>query len=420
VAGVRITLKDTPYATESALDGTFIVKNVLAGPYELAAEDTAAQAFGMLRRMGRTIQVVGGANPLVTVVLATDEDRIQQLCRGDRRLGGLNAVVGRVVRANGVPLRARVAARSTSISSTRLTVREATLDVSTAETGTFHVCWLPPGHLSIRARADSLEGAAELTIADGEPLATVTLILAPGAASTSTRAGSLAGVVRAGTIGHHTVSGAEISIPSLRLTTRSDSTGLYRLVDIPAGRHTVTVRAIGYSSTGDTVDLTGSAPAARDFVLSRSAVGLDTVVTTASERRYVSPALRAFEERRKQGFGRFVTDGELRGKWANARLSQVVRELPGLRVVSDGRSFYAASSRQSSQGVFRRETCYATVYLDGALLYDASLKGQSPRNLDDFPLQNLAGIEYYPSDATAPAGLHGGNCGVLALWSRER
>jgi hypothetical protein len=64
------------------------------------------------------------------------------------------------------------------------------------------------------------------------------------------------------------------------------------------------------------------------------------------------------------------------------------------------------------------------VYLDGMRLYDAIVASRSramtPPNLNDFSVKDLAGVEYYPGDATAPPQYHQSNCGLLLLWTREK
>jgi hypothetical protein len=44
----------------------------------------------------------------------------------------------------------------------------------------------------------------------------------------------------------------------------------------------------------------------------------------------------------------------------------------------------------------------------------------TPPNLNDFSVKDLAGVEYYPGDATAPPQYHQSNCGLLLLWTREK
>jgi hypothetical protein len=72
-------------------------------------------------------------------------------------------------------------------------------------------------------------------------------------------------------------------------------------------------------------------------------------------------------------------------------------------------------------GTPRLTNCYATIYFDGVLRYDMGITpGSPPPELGDFLVTELAGIEYYPGEATAPPGYRHSGCGLLLLWTRER
>src|SRR4029077_14120180 len=110
-------------------------------------------------------------------------------------------------------------------------------------------------------------------------------------------------------------------------------------------------------------------------------VQLDSMRVTAPERKYISPALRGFEERRKMGFGYFIGDSALRRRDGD-RLSDVIRQIPGINLVSFRAAYYAGSQRVSGitpsvvaepwlrQGA---KGCWATVFVDGSLLYTLSM-----------------------------------------------
>ena len=106
----------------------------------------------------------------------------------------------------------------------------------------------------------------------------------------------------------------------------------------------------------------------------------------------------------------------------NERLSDIITAYaPGLTLVRSNQHNYAASSRKGSVTAAGRGPCLATIYLDGALLYDAGVANSgSPPSMDDFNVNQLAGVEYYAGEATAPLGYRNSGCGLLLLWTRER
>ena len=71
---------------------------------------------------------------------------------------------------------------------------------------------------------------------------------------------------------------------------------------------------------------------------------LQTIVATDSAPHYISPALNGFEERRKLGFGHFITEAELRKNDAR-EFSDVLERIPGIRMVTFANHIYIASMR---------------------------------------------------------------------------
>jgi hypothetical protein len=137
---------------------------------------------------------------------------------------------------------------------------------------------------------------------------------------------------------------------------------------------------------------------------------LPAVVTNDSSPRHISPGLRAFEERRKAGFGLFVTEAALR-KNDNRTMTNVVRTM-GVPV---GCSTYpircfAGSSRSAGAN------CVLEVYLDGIMV------NRDDRDLERMRTDQFGGVEAYMGPASIPPlyNKSGSACGVLLFWTRER
>jgi hypothetical protein len=67
--------------------------------------------------------------------------------------------------------------------------------------------------------------------------------------------------------------------------------------------------------------------------------------------------------------------------------------------------------------------------MDGVMLFDLqatsrlqSAGGQPPPppSMDDINVNELAGVEFYAGEATAPPGYRQSGCGLLMLWTREK
>ena len=221
---------------------------------------------------------------------------------------------------------------------------------------------------------------------------------------------------------------AELEIPALQRTVRTDDAGRYRFSDVPAGRYSMEVRAIGFVARTERLTVNAGTALVRDIALSWTTQMLDTAVTRGQRSEYISPALRGFEERRKLGIGRFIGEAELR-KNDSKDLPTVIRRLPGVYFRTNGMQFYLASMRRTG-GATRAlsggdtSRCFASVYRDGVLVYDQVMTPNAathpPPDLKEFSINTLAGVEYYAGESTVPAGVRGSPCGVLMLWTREK
>lgn len=248
------------------------------------------------------------------------------------------------------------------------------------------------------------------------------LVLALGALAlpcgASAQTAALGGTVRGDSTSAR-LAGAQVELPQLGRGARTDAEGRFLLGRLPAGRHAVVVRHVGFAPVTDTVQLSEGETATRDFVLRAQVPTLDSVVVTAPERRYLSPALRAVEERRKQGHGRFITEEDLRRN-DDRRLGAVVRQkIPGIRVVQRGTKSFLASTRPAT--LRPRDHCYVDIFVDGVLL---SPEGRSDPavDIDALHVIQFAAAEFYPGGASIPPQYNrtANGCGVFLLWSRER
>jgi len=136
-----------------------------------------------------------------------------------------------------------------------------------------------------------------------------------------------------------------------------------------------------------------------------------------------SAKLQAFEERRAKGHGYYVTDEELR-KNDNRMLSNVIKRIPGTRIVSSGMSEYLSAAQTMSVGRMgapgQARYCYVAVYEDAVPLYTGS---QQVPDFARMPVKDYVAVEFYRGSASIPTELstvRPSDCGVLLLWTRER
>lgn len=159
--------------------------------------------------------------------------------------------------------------------------------------------------------------------------------------------------------------------------------------------------------------------------LARAGQMLPVVVTKDTAPVYHSPALRAFEERRKEGHGYFVPEAQLRKEDDHKMSDVLLGHVPGVTFKRSATQMYLISGRTTvrlSRGA--AGPCYPDVYLDGVRLGaqpDSQNPGFSGVDVNQLSVMDIGGIEYYNA-ASLPAKFNstGAGCGALLLWSRER
>lgn len=267
-------------------------------------------------------------------------------------------------------------------------------------------------------------------------VASVAALVCLNAPTAGAQTRAIVGTVVADSARGHPVESAEVMAPALNVSTRTNEKGEFRLGGLAPGRQMIVVRLIGYRTLADTVELSADADTRHNFVLSQRAVPLDSMVAEAKQpREYISPNLNGFLERmHNHAGGYFIDDSTLR-KNEDHRLQDVVlSRMSGMRLIRGaGDEAYMASSRMGSPGALLGRggksnsnplprACYATVYLDGILIYDLERMGPDvkPPDLSSFLVSDLAGVEFYPGQASLPVQFKSGQCGTLLLWTRER
>ena len=224
------------------------------------------------------------------------------------------------------------------------------------------------------------------------------------------------------------LAGAEVSIAELALRVRAGDDGRFRIEGIAPGTYTVEARMIGWAPMETRLAFAAGARVQRDFLMVRRATAaeLPGVVVRDTADRWRSPNLAAFDERRKLGHGHFLDTETLEREPLGRPMSNVLRRIPGLKVVRIQGGYALASSRGAESlhllggrpGRDPRE-CYVQVYLDGTrIAYNKP--GEKPMDIDQFRTGVFAAVEYYPGGATVPPQYNapGASCGTLLLWTR--
>jgi hypothetical protein len=202
------------------------------------------------------------------------------------------------------------------------------------------------------------------------------------------------------------VPGAEVVLQEGRVATTTDAAGAFRLSGLPAGRHRVVVRQIGFEPAATDLLLSDRDTVAIVVHLRASPVVLDSVVVTA-EGRPLRPDLQALEVRKRMGLGKIFNAEDL-AAFEGRSILDVLRQYA---VIEGGGVF----SRRGPTS-FQQRRCPMQVILDGLPLTRFDFRV-------DIRLEDLGGLEVYLGGATTPLIFErGGNamCGVIVLWTRDR
>ncbi len=203
------------------------------------------------------------------------------------------------------------------------------------------------------------------------------------------------------------VAGAEIKLVD-GLEVRANARGEWVLPNVPVGTRMLETRAVGYYPTRRAVDVVeGRAPIRVELATLKSVLDTVKIRATRDADRHKS----GFEDRRRQGYGKFVTTADIERRKPFV-LSDMLKMQPSVQL---------ERGTDGSQTITIRgpigDRCIADFYLDG--MFVGNLAAEDLDNY--FTPQSIRGMEIY-AGAAVPGqfnrGLGGTACGVIAVWSK--
>jgi hypothetical protein len=207
--------------------------------------------------------------------------------------------------------------------------------------------------------------------------------------------------------GGRPIRGARVMLHIGGVATESDASGAFRLTGLPAGSQAIDIRAIGFTPTRRSVDLTSSDANEVTLLLDRRATPLPTVTVLGNARLERT----GFFDRAKRGHGKFLTEQQI-NKMAGAMAIDVLWRAPGLiprYFRSQGRSIRGVVMRRSGPG-----TCVPNLFLDGF-----NFPGAWDQLRDFLHKTEVVAVEVYTSTISLPAQFdRGGGCGAVVVWTR--
>jgi Carboxypeptidase regulatory-like domain len=208
---------------------------------------------------------------------------------------------------------------------------------------------------------------------------------------------------------------AQVQAMGTNFNTLTDSSGRFRLSDMPAGPYFLRARKVGYepvvfSATvvpGDSLD---ASITLTPFVAS-AGTRLDTVRVRADYDRS-SKRLRGFQERKATARGLFIDREEVLRR-RPSQMSDLLRGRANITVQRNG----ATGGTQ----VFGPRLSISSGYCALALIIDGTLIANAQGSIDEYvPVDMIQGIEVYNSGTSVPGEFArlGTDCGAIVVWTR--
>ncbi|WP_353269205.1 carboxypeptidase regulatory-like domain-containing protein [Gemmatimonas sp.] len=439
-ASVRlVSVIDTTRIHDATLDarGRARVDSLPAGPWVLTARHARLDALGV-GSVAVPFTVRAGKGVTVRAAMPSVGTLVERVC-GSAATPGTGYLFG-TVRTSASP-RATATGSALPLSAGQVTAQWpdlrvetgrvertiVTTDVPVGEDGRYVLCGVPT-EATVRLRAVGADGASGVVTFTSSATGIVPRDLVLGRADTVVTtpsspqapedsglvdivlrgAGGVRGTVQ--TDDGRPLANAIVGLSATGLAMRTDSAGRFLLAATPTGTWTLAVQALGYAPRQQPVDLVPGDTVALVVALVSARV-MDTVQVRANAmaRTVLGRNLVDFDERRKMGFGRFLTQDDFAKAEGRNILNLLTSRIPGMRTSGTGRRTLVSSRGPTS--VSQRE-CPIRVIFDG-------MPNAGPLDLDSIEPSTIAAAEFY-TPATLPFQFTFGfsPCGTLLLWSR--
>lgn len=214
--------------------------------------------------------------------------------------------------------------------------------------------------------------------------------------------------VRAGGTGEP-LRGASVFLDGTGMGGLTDAAGMLRLDGLPPGPSDLSVRYLGYASARKIVRLMRGQTSRITVALEPEPIPLAEV----SVRVRASPGVRrlvavGFYRRMEHGPGSFITRSEIEER-NPARSSELLRTVPGIRLIPTAFSDYRAAMVRSS---IPGRQCPIQYVIDGMPAFAF--------RIDDVPPGDIEALEIYRGSSEIPPSFNRGTalCGVIVIWTR--
>ncbi|HYC51386.1 MAG TPA: carboxypeptidase-like regulatory domain-containing protein [Gemmatimonadaceae bacterium] len=404
-------------------DGRFRLEGIPTGEHFLRVEHPVLDTLGVALRSPRERYSPGAA---VVAELATPspETLISIACSAAWRARGPAAFMGRVREADtGVPAtgaKVSLVWYELDVSSGIKRVPKVR-EVVVGADGTYRICGLPA---QLDGKVQVINGplsSGEIAISFGDDLVYLrnmsiaaprtVAAAAPGDTTKAVDQVTILGTARltgrvlsaSGT----PIVGARVQLEGTTRTAQTRSRGEFVLDSLPPGTQSVSVRHLGYAPVEEAVDLTSATPSSITIRMSDFVPVLATVRVTAARERALDAV--GYAHRKRTGLGHYLEGDQI--NQSSQYFSDVLRNVPGLRIQSAGHGRQMVTSTRSPNGC-------VMFWIDGT-----PWQQMEPGDIDDFlKPHELAAVEVYNPSSTPVefSASRGASCTTIVGWTHRR
>ena len=203
------------------------------------------------------------------------------------------------------------------------------------------------------------------------------------------------------------LAGATVTVVSQQRSVLTDGAGRYRLAGLAAGAVLVRVRRLGFAPRNFATSVSATDAVIADIPLE----GLGQLlrrVDVRSDAVANNTKLRGFFERKRAGFGQYLTRDQFADR-NPTRFTELVNRMSGV---------VAAEDANGRRRIYGRGRCEMAIFLDGV-----NMTIPPNTSVDDFfNVNEIDALEVHTGVSQLPPEFSGRTnaCGVVAAWTRSK
>ncbi|MGH7605247.1 MAG: carboxypeptidase regulatory-like domain-containing protein [Gemmatimonadaceae bacterium] len=409
LAGAEVMVEGSNRSVITDSLGGFVVDSLPPGIYQVGVFHPLLDTLGFSLAT-RPFRL--GSDSATTIVFAVPSARtLAARACGPQKAGRESAIIGRVIDPETLlPVQhaeVSLAWAEVEVSKTQGVVQTRRLLRDTTDSlGAFKLCGLQS---SLEASMQVHRGAAatgEIPVTLGDR--PVELVARTVMLTASGEAGKTGNAKVSGTVvleGNQSRAGTRVELEGTDVVATTNEKGEFSMTGLPSGTRVLVARHLGFAAEMLAVDLSSRQERKVIIKLPEFRVMLDPVLIEA--RRTAELNKIGFNQRRKMGFGYFVTPDQLE-KVRPAWVTDILKTVPGMRVLNGPHGDFVFSARTVGSACMK-------YFID-----DIPYSELEPGDVNSFVAAGeVMAVEVYQETMVPPQYAKGGtSCTTVLLWTK--